>query len=71
MSKKNKTHQVNEKKSNTNSFTLKGGYISVEIVNIHEHLQEVKRGCGIEKSKKTYNRKKNNRVENNYDCSFF
>lgn len=28
-----------------------------KIENIHEHLQEVKRGTGVKKSKKTYSRK--------------
>ena len=28
-----------------------------KIENIHEHLQEIKRGTGIKKSKKTYTRK--------------
>ena len=40
-------------------FTLKGEEFNRvgKIENIHEHLQEVKRGVGIEKSKKTYCRK--------------
>jgi hypothetical protein len=72
MSKKNKMHSIQEKKKNSNSFTLKGGYISVKMDNIHAHLQETKRGCGAQESEKTYNRKKNNRIINNdYDCSFF
>ena len=28
-----------------------------KIENIHEHIQEVKRGTGVKKSKKTYSRK--------------
>ena len=40
-------------------FTLKGKDFNHvgKIEKIHEHLQEVKRGTGIKKSKKTYNRK--------------
>ena len=40
-------------------FTLKGEEFNHvgKIENIHEHLQEVKRGTGIKKSKKTYTRK--------------
>jgi hypothetical protein len=71
MSKKIKLHLVQEKKKNINSITLKGGYISVKMDNIHEHLQETKRGCGTQASNKTYNRKKNTRVIQDYDCSFF
>ena len=71
MSKKNKTYSVAEKKKNSNSITLKGGYISVKMDNIHEHFEETKRGCGVHASKKTYNRKKSNRISNNYDCSYF
>lgn len=71
MSKKNKIHSIHEKKENSNSFTLKGGYISVKMDNIHEHLQQIKTGCGVQESKKAYNRKKNNRINDNYDCSFF
>ena len=70
MSNKNKMHPINEKKKSSNSFTLKGGYISVKMYNIHEHLEEIKRGCGAKESKKTYNRKKNNRINHDYDCSF-
>lgn len=61
MSKKKKTHI---------SFTIKGGYVPTKMDNIHEHLQETKRGCGIHESKKAYNRKKNNRIKEDYDCSF-
>jgi hypothetical protein len=71
MSKKNKMHSIQDKKRNSNSFTLKGGYIRVKMDNIHEHLQETKRGCGTEESEKTYNRKKNNRINQDYDCSYF
>ena len=40
-------------------FTLKGEQFNRvgKIENIHEHLQEVKRGTGVRKSKKTYCRK--------------
>ena len=40
-------------------FTLKGENFNRvgKIENIHEQLQEVKRGTGIRKSKKTYTRK--------------
>ena len=69
MSKKNKMYSIHEKKSN--SLILKGGNVSVKMDNIHEHLQEVKRGCGTHESKKTYNRKKNNRTNHDYDCSYF
>jgi len=71
MSKKTKMHTIHERKKNDNSFTIKGGYVPVKMDNIHEHLQETKRGCGVEASKKTYNRKKNNRIKESYDCSFF
>ena len=70
MSKKTKMHCTHTRKKNDNTITLKGGYVPVKIDNIHEHLQETKRGCGIQASKKTYNRKKNNRLKESYDCSF-
>lgn len=70
MSKKNKVYSVQEKKKKSNSMTLKGGYVSVKMDDIHEHFQETKRGCGVQESKKTYNRKKNNRINHDYDCSF-
>ncbi len=40
-------------------FTLKGETFNKvgKIENIHEHLQEINRGAGIKKSKKTYTRK--------------
>ena len=40
-------------------FTLKGENFNKvgKIDNIHEHLQEIKMGVSIEKSKKTYCRK--------------
>lgn len=40
-------------------FTLKGkDFAKVgKIENIHEHLQEINRGAGVKKSKKTYTRK--------------
>ena len=40
-------------------FTLKGEDFNKvgKIDNIHEHLQEIKRGTGVRKSKKTYTRK--------------
>lgn len=40
-------------------FTLKGEEFNKlgKIENIHEHLQEINRGVGIKKSKKTYTRK--------------
>ena len=40
-------------------FTLKGEQFNRvgKIDNIHEHLQNVKRGTGVRKSKKTYCRK--------------
>lgn len=42
------------------SFTIKGEQFNKvgKIDNIHEHLQEVKRGTGVKKSKKDYTRKK-------------
>ena len=58
MSKKNKMHPIHDKKKDNNLFTVKGGYISVKMDNIHEHLEETKRGCGAIESKKIYNRKK-------------
>lgn len=70
MSKKDKTYQTSEKRKNDNSFTLKGGYIKVKIDNINDHLQNVNRGAGVVQSQKVYNRKKNNRIDNDYDCSF-
>lgn len=57
------------KKESFNKMTLKGGYVKVKIDNIHEHLQEIQRGAGVTQSRKTYNRKKNNRNDD-YDCSF-
>lgn len=42
------------------SFTLEGGHIKLPIDNIHQHLQEINRGVGIEKPKKgkgSYKRK--------------
>lgn len=40
-------------------FTLKGEEFNKtgKIENIHQHIQEIKRGVGIKKSKKTYTRK--------------
>lgn len=59
------------KNKKNNKLILKGGYIPTKIENIHEHLQELKRGTGIKKSKKDYNRKKkNNHYYEDYDCSF-
>lgn len=69
MSKKNVTYKTLEKKKTDNSFTLKGGYIRVKIDNINDHLQNVSRGAGVIQSPKVYNRKKNNRLDDNYDCS--
>ena len=39
-------------------FTIKGEEFNKvgKIENIHEHLQEINRGCGAKKSKKTYSR---------------
>jgi hypothetical protein len=71
MSKKNKTYQTSEKKKSNNSFTLEGGYIRVKIDNINDHLQNVSRGAGVIQSHKVYNRKKDNRIDNDYDCPFF
>lgn len=34
------------------SFSLKGGYKATKIDNIHEHLQEINRGKGVQKPKK-------------------
>ncbi|MFA6939652.1 MAG: hypothetical protein WCQ54_01530 [Clostridiaceae bacterium] len=70
MSKKNKTYQTSGKRKSDNLFTLKGGYIKVKIDNINDHLQNVNRGAGVVQSNKVYNRKKNNRIDNDYDCSF-
>lgn len=70
MSKKNKMYSIKEKTTN-DLLILKGGYLSVKVENIHQHLEETKRGCGTQESKKTYNRKKNSRINNDYDCSFF
>jgi len=69
MSRKSKMHSISEKKA-TNSITLKGGYVSLKIDKIHQHLQEIKRGCGVQENANTYNRKKNTRMDNDYDCSF-
>jgi len=73
MPRKNKLYPVTEKKSGDNSskFTLLGGYISIKIDNIHQHLQETNRGYGVVKSKKTYNRKKNHQNTYNSDGSFY
>ena len=73
MSKKNKMYQVKEKKPKNDLFglTLVGGYVSIKIDNIHEHLKEVNRGYGVVESKKTYNRKKNHQNTNNSDGSFY
>lgn len=40
-------------------FTLKGKDFNHvgKIENTHEHLQEINRGAGVKKSKKTYTRK--------------
>ena len=41
-------------------LTIKGGYIPMKKDNIHEHLQEIKRGTGVKKNKKgkgSYTRK--------------
>ena len=41
-------------------ITIKGGYIPMKKDNIHEHLQEIKRGTGVKKNKKgkgSYTRK--------------
>lgn len=51
-----------KKKSKTKvklSFTIDAKQFNRvgKIENIHEHLQEVKRGTGVKKSKKTYSRK--------------
>lgn len=70
MSKRNKTYQTLEKKKSNNSLTLKGGYIKVKIDNINDHIHNVNRGAGVVQSQKVYNRKKNNRIDNDYDCSF-
>ena len=48
----------------------KNMYISVKMYNIHEHIEEIKRGCGATESKKAYNRKKNKGINHDYDCSF-
>lgn len=39
------------------SFTIPGGHRKTKIENIHQHLQEVNRGCGSHDPKK-YTRKK-------------
>ena len=69
MAKKNKMHSVQEKK--IKNLTLKGGYVAVKLDNIHQHLQEVNRGCGVKASKTTYNRKKNSRIYEDNGSSFF
>lgn len=71
MSKKNKTYPTLVKNKNHNSFTIKGGYITVKMDNINDHLQNINRGAGISQSDKIYNRKKNNRMDNDYDCFLF
>lgn len=48
------------KKKNNDVITLKGGFIKLKSENIHCELQEIKRGCGVQKNKKgkgSYNRK--------------
>lgn len=69
MPKKNKTYHISEKKKSNNAIKLKGGYIRVKIDNINDHLHNVSRGAGIIQSHKVYDRKKNNRIDNDYDCS--
>ena len=53
---------MSKKKNKTKvklSFKIDGAQFNKvgKIENIHEHLQEVKRGTGVKKSKKTYSRK--------------
>lgn len=71
MSKKSRTYKISEKRKEEKSLILKGGYVRVKIDGISDHLQNVNRGAGIIKSKKIYDRKKNNRMDDNYDCSFY
>lgn len=50
----------NKRKSKVKlSFIIDGSQFNKvgKIENIHEHIQEVKRGTGVKKSKKTYSRK--------------
>lgn len=51
----------NKRKSKVDlSFTIDANQFNRvgKIENIHEHLQEVKRGTGVKKSKKDYTRKR-------------
>ena len=73
MSKNNKTYQVKAKRSENqlSKLTLVGGHVSLKIDNIHKHLQEINRGYGVVKSKKTYNRNKNHQNTYSSDDSFY
>lgn len=50
------------------SFTIDASQFNKvgKIENIHEHLQEVKRGTGVKKSKKTYSRKQKHKGKSFY-----
>lgn len=63
--KKNKT-KVNL------SFTIEGNKFNKvgKIENIHKHIQEVKRGTGVKKSKKTYSRKQKHKSKSFYLFNF-
>lgn len=53
------------------SFTIDSSQFNKvgKIENIHEHLQEVKRGTGVKKSKKTYSRKQKHKSKSFYFCA--
>ena len=54
------------------SFKIDGAQFNKvgKIENIHEHLQEIKRGTGVRKSKKTYSRKQKHKGKSFYLFNF-
>lgn len=50
------------------SFTIDGAQFNKvgKIENIHEHIQEIKRGTGVKKSKKTYSRKQKHKNKSSF-----
>lgn len=64
----------NKRKSKVNlSFTIDAKQFNKvgKIENIHEHIQEIKRGTGIKKSKKTYSRKQKHKNKSFYFVFFY
>lgn len=59
------------------TIKIKGGYVSVKLGNIHEHLQAINQGKGVERAKKgkgSYYRKekhKNRRYESSDTSCFY